>query len=202
MPKSFNFQALRARMPHVSVMWDPKLLIRAALAVLVAANLVAAILVFKPLGGSPEDMEQQVRALEAQIRQREAGLKTMRTVASKVEKGRADGNAFLGDYFLGERVAYSSVLTEINRIAKESKIKVKEHTFASEPIEGSADLNIMAINGNYEGTYADLMQFVNLLDRSKQLIIIESLQAQPQQTAGTLSIVMKLNTFVREAKAQ
>jgi type IV pilus assembly protein PilO len=202
MPKSFNVEALRARIPNVSVMRDPNMLLRAALAVLVVANLVAAILIFKPLGGSPEDMEQQVRALQAQIRQRETGLKTMRTVASKVEKGRADGNAFLGEYFLGERVAYSAVLTEINRIANESKMKVKEHTFASEPIEGSADLNVMSINGNYEGTYANLMQFVNLLDRSKQLIIIESLQAQPQQTAGTLSIVMKLNTFVREAKAQ
>ncbi len=55
----------------------------------------------------------------------------------------------------------------------------------------------MVITGNYEGTYADLVQFVNLLDRSSRFITIESLQATPQQAQGTLAVIVKLSIFVR-----
>jgi hypothetical protein len=183
-------------------MRGPKALVRAVLGVLVAANLAATLMVFKPLGGSPQDLRQQLAALRGQIRQRQAGLAALRTVSSKVEKGRAEGDAFLKNYFLDERAASSSMLEALTKAAQDSKMKAKEHTFAAEPIEGSADLGMLTVNGNYEGTFADLMEFIQRLDRSRRLVVIESLQAQPQQTAGTLNVNMKLNLFVREVKSE
>ncbi|MGD0014150.1 MAG: hypothetical protein ABSD56_06965 [Bryobacteraceae bacterium] len=50
-------------------------------------------------------------------------------------------------------------------------------------------------------TYADLMHFLNLLDGSPRLLIIESLGAAPDQAGLTLSVTMKLNAFVRESAA-
>ena len=57
---------------------------------------------------------------------------------------------------------------------------------------------MMSISANYEGTYANLMRFVHEIDRSPRLLIIEALNAAPQQTGGTLNISMKIDTFVRE----
>ena len=57
---------------------------------------------------------------------------------------------------------------------------------------------MMTISANYEGTYANLMRFVHELDRSPRLLIIEGLNAAPQQTGGTLNISMKIDTFVRD----
>ncbi|MGA3044568.1 MAG: hypothetical protein ABSF54_27660, partial [Bryobacteraceae bacterium] len=58
----------------------------------------------------------------------------------------------------------------------------------------------MTISAAYEGTYASLTKFVNLLDKSPRFLIIESLMAAPQQSnAGDLlSVTIKLDTFVRE----
>jgi hypothetical protein len=199
MPRKFDPGALGARL---QLGRDPKSVARIALGILLAANLIAAFFVFRPWGGSPEDLNQQLRALQAQVQQRRASLNLIRTVSSKVDKGRAEGTNFMQSYFLVERVASMNVLSELNTIAKDSKMKVKEHTFAFEPIEGSADLSMMTINGNYEGAFKDLLEFVNRLDRSKQLLIIDSLGAQPQATGGTLIVNMKLNAFVREAKSE
>ena len=41
---------------------------------------------------------------------------------------------------------------------------------------------MMSITANYEGTYANLMRFVHELDRSPRLLIIEALNAAPQQS--------------------
>jgi type IV pilus assembly protein PilO len=57
---------------------------------------------------------------------------------------------------------------------------------------------MMSITATYEGTYADLLHFVHELDRSSKLVIIESLNAAPQQGTNLLSVALKLDTFVRE----
>jgi type IV pilus assembly protein PilO len=67
-------------------------------------------------------------------------------------------------------------------------------------VEGSDTLYQMDISAAYEGSYASLLKFVNLLDKSPRFLIIESLMAAPQQSSAgdLLSVTIKLDTFVRE----
>lgn len=169
-----------------------------ALAVLLVANLVAAYFVIWPLGGSAADLEQQMIALRAQVLQRTNLLKLSRVNVDKIERGKAEGDKFMQSYFLTERSMSSTIVDELNRAAKESKITPKEHAVSMEDIEGSDTLKMMAINGNYQGTYADLIEFINRIDRSDRLLIIESLNATPQQGKELLNISVKMETFVRE----
>jgi hypothetical protein len=194
MPRSFNFLSQLA--------WPPRNtsgIFQLLLVVFLVLNLVAAFFIWRPLGGSPAELEQQMVDLRAQALQRRLILERTRQNVSKVETGRTQGDGFMQSYFLGERTAYSNILGELVQSATQSKIKPKEHAFSLEPIEGSDDLAMMTITGTYEGTYADLMQFINRLDRSPGLVIIESLNATPQQGgAGLLNVNMKLDAFVRQ----
>jgi hypothetical protein len=54
------------------------------------------------------------------------------------------------------------------------------------------------ITGAYEGTYGDLVQYVNRLDKSARFLIVDSLHATPVQGTNNLNVTVKLNTFVRE----
>jgi hypothetical protein len=65
-------------------------------------------------------------------------------------------------------------------------------------VEGSDTLTKATMVANYEGTYADLIHFLNLVDRSQRLLIIESLAATPQPQGLVLTTTMKFNAFVRE----
>lgn len=186
MPKSFNGVA------GVTVWW------RAALGVLLLATIGAGWIVMYPPGGSAEELHQQLAALQSQTATRRALLASTRQHVAAVEQGRAEGDQFLNQYFLSRRTAYSTLLTELVAAADEAKIKPKEHAYATEPIEGSDSLSMMSISANYEGTYANLMRFVHEIDRSPRLLIIEALNAAPEQSGGTLNISMKIDTFVRD----
>ncbi len=177
---------------------DPRMIFRAVLGLLLAANLVAAFLVFRPIGGSAEDLERQLTALRREVQQRQMGIQRLRAMAAKIEKGRADGDRFINQHFLARRTAYSTLMAEIGKSAQAAGIKPKEHSFNFEPIEGSDSLAMLIVTANYEGSYADLVQFVNALDRSPRLLIIESLTAAPQQTGGTLNVAMRLDAFVQD----
>ena len=188
MPKNFSFWP-----PN-----NPGAILRLVVLVLAAANLIAGFLVLRPIGGSAAELRQQSADLRLQLRQRQGALERTRKLVDKIEAGRMEGDEFLGDYFLPRREAYSTLLAELTRAAMEARIKPKESAYAIEPIDGSDTLSMMQISANYEGTYADLMRFVNLVDRSDNLLIVEGLNATPQLGSGLLNVTLKLDTFVRE----
>ena len=194
MPRSFN---TKVNIP-AGLTCDPRVVARAAIGTLLVANLIAAWFVFRPLGGSAEELEAQQVSMRQQLQQRTANLKTVRALAGKIENARLKGDEFMGTYFMPRRTASSTIVGELTTAAKDAGIKPKEHAFNFEPIEGSDTLSMMTITGNYEGTYRDLLEFVNRLDRSPRFMILDGLTAAPQQGTGNLNVAIKFNTFVRE----
>jgi hypothetical protein len=187
MRKSFNLR-------------EPQTVVRGILGALVAANLVAAGLVLFPPGGSAEDLERDRITLDAQLRAARSRVDLTRLHASAVEKGRTEGDDFLNKYFLTSRTAFSTLLGQLEAAAKPTKLKPRDNAYALTPVEGSDTLSMMSITAAYEGTYQDLLHFVYELDKTPGLLIIESMSAAPQANSDTLTVSMKLNTFVRGAE--
>lgn len=176
---------------------DPRLTVRILLGVLVVANLAAAAALFRPWGGSPEEMQRQLAALRREVRQREEAVGRLRALAGAVEKTRRETDRFLEDYFLPAGSAYSTVLDELRAMAEKSGLRPRDHSFELQPIEGSGTLELMNVTGNYEGSFANLVEFVNAVDRSPRFLTIERLQASPLQTQGSLTVNLRINVFVR-----
>ena len=177
---------------------DPAALLRLGVGLLLAANLVAGYFVLRPIGGSPDELRQQAMEMRVQIHQQQGALERTRLMAGKVEDGRGEGDKFMTKYFLPRRTAYSVVVSELNEIANQAKVTPKEVAYVIEPVEGSDTLEMMLITANFEGGYAELKQFVNLVDKADRLVIMESLNATPQQGGKKLNVMMKLDTFVVE----
>jgi hypothetical protein len=190
----------RAARARVKLNWrDPGVIMRAILGVLTVANLVAAVFAFHPFGGSAEDLEQRLAQLKSQIAQRRVTTERLSRLAANAEKASSGSEKFLGEYFLGRRTAYSNLISALSQNARTAGIKAKEHAVSDELVEGSDTLSMLTITAGCEATYADLIEFVNLLDRSRQLVIIESLQAAPQAGgAGMLNVTLRFNAFVRD----
>lgn len=176
----------------------PQVLVRLVLGGLLLANVVAAYFVFRPLGGSVEELDQRAISLQGQISSRRAALTRIQGLADKVARAKSEGDRFLTEHFLDRRTAYSTLVMEMEAAAKAAGVKSRDHAYNYEPVEGSDTIGLLTVNGNYEGTYADLIQFVNHMDRSKRMFIMETLQAQPQQGSTTLLIALKMITFVKE----
>jgi Tfp pilus assembly protein PilO len=165
---------------------------------LLAANIVAAFFLLYPPGGSAEDLDRQWASLQAQLAAKRKLVTEMRQHVASVEKGRSEGDQFLGQYFLSRRTAYATLLSELVEAANTAGITPREHAYTMDPIEGSADMDMMTITANYEGTYANLLRFVHAVDQSPRLLIIEGLSAAPVQGSNTLTVNMKMEAFVRQ----
>jgi Tfp pilus assembly protein PilO len=180
---------------------NPRTVARVLLGALVAADLVAALIALKPWAGSAEDLERQAVTLSQEVRQKDGALQKLRGIVNKVESARTDGDHFMDGYLLSQRSVSSKLLDDLTEMARKANIREKGVNFAFEPVENSDTLTKTTITANYEGTYADLMHFLNQVDRSQRLLIIESLAATPQPQGTLLNITMKVNAFIREGGA-
>src|SRR6266487_845252 len=191
MPKSFNFAPASAPWRKLSLasLKDPRVSVRAVLGMLLLLNIAAALILFKPWGGSADDLERQLASMRSQLSRQQAALAKTKTLVQKVEKARVEGEQFMAKYMLNGRSAYSSIVGELDRAAEQVSLK---------PKEGSDTLGMMTITAKYEGAYPNLTKFINELDRSPRFLIIESLQAAPQPVGTAVNVAFKLNAFVRD----
>jgi len=180
---------------------DPRVLVRAVLGALLLANVAAALILLKPWGGSPEDLAQRLESLRKQVQQKQMVLQRSKSVLAKAETAHNQGDSFLKSYFAERRGAYYKLVGELVRTARQSGIKPKEHSFGEEPVEGSDNMEMVTVTGNYEGNYGDLLRFISALDRSPRFIILEQLNASPQQGSGLLTVNIKMHAFVRDTGA-
>jgi hypothetical protein len=191
MPKNFNARSLQ----------DPRVLMRAIIGVLLAANLVAAVVALKPFGGSAEDLRRQQAALSGQLAQLEKQLDYNKQLVEKIQKTRTEEDKFVSQYFTDTGKMSAMILAELTQTAKEAGIKPGTATLSLEQLEGSDTLQELTTNMGFEGTYANFTKFINLLDKSPHFMVIENMQAAaPQQQGGqALNVTLKIDTFVRGA---
>jgi Tfp pilus assembly protein PilO len=196
MLRSFDLGQLRIQSMQIK---DPRFAVRAVLGVLLAVNLVAAVVAFKPFGGSAEDLRREQAQLSRQLGQMQAHLTQTRALVAKVEQARTAGDQFLTQYTTERRDASSTIYAELDRACRESGMKWKPLSLNLEPVEGSDMLGQLTITAAFDGNYPELLKFVNILDKSPRFLIISRMTASPQQSGNILSVSFRLDTFVRDA---
>jgi Tfp pilus assembly protein PilO len=172
--------------------------LRIVAAILLLLNMAAVYLYLSPPGGSREDLELESLHVRGQILTAQIQAAKMRALAANVQAGSSQAAEFSTKYFLPKRAAYVAVFEEIQRMAKASGIQERDASWSEEPIEGTADLTLLNVTANYQGTNADLMKFLYEADRSPTLLILDALTAAPQQRNSQINTAIRFQAIVRE----
>ena len=196
MPRSFKLPKLELPAGFFS---DPKVLVRMALGFVLLLNLVAAAFVLHLFGTSTEDLMQELETSRARLQAEKSKVARVRVLSAKIDTGKSEGDKFLSSYMSTRRTTFSTIIGEITTLSKQAGITMKEANIAPlDPIDGSADIDMMTIAVNFEGNYGQLVKLINALDRSKRFLIIESVTASPQPKGDLVNVSIKLNTFVKD----
>lgn len=183
----------------LSALKDTRVLVRLALGILLAANVIAAGFAFHLFDDSPEKLATDVQRTRHQVLAAIVRLNRTRQLSGKVDLGREEGNKFISTYMTSRRETYSTILGELHATAAQTGMKPKDSLIGPpDAIQGTDSLDMMTITASFEGSYQNLVKFINLLDKSKRFVIIESLTASPQQNGALLQVTLKLNTFVKD----
>ncbi len=166
--------------------------------ILALLNAVALYFYLSPPGGTRQDLEFEGQQIRAQIASTKIQASKSGKIADSVETASRQSAAFSDKYFLPRRTAYVTVFEAIQGMTRDSGISERDAALAEEPVEGSSDLTLLNITANYEGSNADLMKFLYLADHSPMLLMLDTLQAQPQQKNNQIEVAIRFQAIVRE----
>ena len=192
MSRDFNF--LNFKGTSSQALW-----LKIGLVSLAALNILAVYFYIAPPGGSRRDLTAQDTSIRHESQIRLVAANRLKVVSQKVQIGGEQTNRFAQQYFLPNRMAFAVLVGELLRMSTVAALREGQRTYSQEPIEGSEDLNLLTINANYSGTYGSLMTFLNEVDHSGQLLILDTLSATPlQEGTGILNVTMRFLAVVKD----
>ncbi len=165
-------------------------IILGALIVLCLACLVLLMLPYRRTAGAFNDEYQQTR-VEMQTKVREVA--PLRNIDQKIHA--ADGNIAA---FERQRLApqQSAVATELGRLSRQHHVGLSQLGY---DIEGApiSNLRRVKIEADLSGNYAQVVKFINALERDKMFFIISSVELNEEAREGDVRLKLKLETFLR-----
>jgi Tfp pilus assembly protein PilO len=173
--------------------------LRLIVVLLLLLNAAGLFLYLDPPGGSQQDLADQDRQIRSQISAVNVQDGRLKMMADRVESGSSQISDFEKHYFLPKRIAYGSVIEELQRLAKISGLQERDAGFSEEPIEGTDDLSLLSTKANFEGTYPSFIRFLYEADRSPMLLMLDSVQAAPEQKNGNISADIRFQAVIQEA---
>jgi hypothetical protein len=198
MRRSFSFGKVDLASVRVS---DPRVMMRVVIGALLLANLAAAVVAFKPFGGSAADLRREQASLNAQLADARRSARTASGLVDKMDVARREGDQFLEKYIIDSRLQASTLEGELAAMARQAGIRPLPSQSVNEEIEGSDTFQMVRITAGFEGSYASLKKLLELLDKSPRLLILENMTVQPPQTqqgAQTVNVNLTLDAFVRQ----
>ena len=170
----------------------------AALAVLLAFDVVFYLFAVRPLGAREEEQRILLRTLLQQQQQKTEELERLRVVVAKVEKARVEGDELINQLTLARNSTYSRLLAELDAAADEAGLESRERAYDPDPIEGAEEYGAITVTASFRGRYEQLVNLLHRLDHSEEFLIIGALGATPRSDTNDLQITMRIDTFVRD----
>ena len=175
-----------------------KKMIIAGLAMVISAD---AILALYAMESATSFSRNELAAEKTQIKLLKADIQRALAIQQSIPQTKADCERFEKALYPGS-AGYSAVTDELTGVAKQAGLQTVSLAFHTKELPGRnmVELGLDAtVNGDYKG----VVRFLNGLQRSKSLYIIDTLTlaSEPggQAVAGPLRVVLSLRSYFKNA---
>jgi len=147
-----------------------------------------------------------LRTPMAQLKEDSHKLDLLNSDIERAERIRHDLPATVADYdrfdgsLLPASTADSTVTAELDELARKSGLRIESLNFRYKELPGR-NLTQLDLDTAVDGDYANIVKFMNNLQRSHNFYVVESLnlQAQGQGGPAVMRIGLKMKTYLRTA---
>ena len=176
-----------------------KKIVIAGLAVLIAAD---AILALYAMQSANKFSRNELAAEKTQIKLLKADIQRALAIERSIPQTKADCERFENSLYPSS-AGYSSVSDELTGVAKRAGLQaVSALAFHPKELPGK-NMVELGLDATVNGDYKDVVRFLNGLQRSKSLYIIDTLTlaSEPgaQKVAGSLRVVLSLRSYFKNA---
>ncbi|MGB9073122.1 MAG: hypothetical protein WCC22_10685 [Terriglobales bacterium] len=166
--------------------------LKIAIAIMVAADLVAAAVLFSPLVGSTDSRRQQMNQLRSELHSKARAVEPLRGMDKKIVLAKDQIRQFYKDRFATRD---SDIADQLGKLAQANGVRILQAKYKEEDAE-TAGIVPVEIEGNFSGDYLQLARFINALERSKLFYMVDSVSLAGEEK-GPVKLEVKLHSYLR-----
>ena len=168
--------------------------LKTTLAIMAGVDVLAAIVYFSPLVGSPESRRQELNTLQTELNTKTRQVAPLKDLPQKVVLASHQITDFYQKRFPTQN---SQIPTKLGKLAAANGVTIEQEKYKAKDSEAGG-LQPIEIEADLAGNYTSLARFINALERDEMFFIINSvtLGGQPQ---GPVKLSMKLETYLKAA---
>ena len=164
--------------------------VKIAIAVLLAVDVLAAVILFSPLVGSERSRREQLDQLWRELQQKTRAAEPLRDFDKKIVTARQQ----IDDFYKNRLPAQdSAIYEELGKLAGQSGVRIGQIRSKAKDTE-SVGLRPVEIDADFSGGYLQLVRFINALERDPVFFIVDSVQLGSEQ-GGVVKLQLKLETY-------
>jgi len=166
--------------------------LKTGLAVMVAADLLLAIVYFSPLVGSAESRRQELNRLQNELNLKTRQVAPLQNLPQKVVVANTQITDFYKKRFPSEQ---SQIATEFGKVAQSDGVTIEQGKYKVKEA-GPGGLQPVELEYDVVGNYTALAKFINALERDEMFFIINSVTLGGEQQ-GPVKLNVKLEAFLK-----
>ena len=148
----------------------------------------------------PELDPVRLERLTQEVSQLSAEVARLERVREQAPRFRPQLEKLAAERFLAERTGSSRVAAELEAAAQEAGVVLGRVSYESAPERVEPGLVRVDITTSVEGEYADLLRYLDELERSPHLYLLNELNVDGSQR-GQVRLQMRLVTYFRRGGA-
>jgi type IV pilus assembly protein PilO len=161
-----------------------------AIAVLVAIDIAAVVMLFSPLVGSERSRREQLDQLWQELQRKTHEAEPLRDVDKKITLASQQ----IDDFYKTRLPAQdSAIYEELGKVAKENGVRIGQIRSKAKDTD-PVGLRPVEIQADFAGDYLQLVRFINALERDPVFFIVDSVELGGEQ-AGIVRLQLKLETY-------
>jgi hypothetical protein len=148
-------------------------------------------IVWQFASGDSDTGQKSVERLQEQDRAMVADVRRAQKIREQLPDVRKDCDQFLGSTLLVASTGYSTIETDLGKITSGAGLPAGSVSFKQKAAEkqGIIEVEVIAV---VEGDYSALVKFINGLERSKNLYLIDAMSMNAGHERGArLNLVMR-----------
>jgi len=167
---------------------------------LALANLVVYGAVTYRLATKQERLERQQASLSGEIGARQTELAGLREEQERIQRNDVVVEKFWSEVVQPLTPGLTDALAEIDRLARQSNVERGRTSYSQDVLD--VGLREMKVSMPLQGSYFDLVRFINILERSKRFFLVREI-ALRDADEGRLNLRCDVSFFVKPpAEAQ
>jgi Tfp pilus assembly protein PilO len=174
---------------------NTKIVIMAALGVLLAADVALGFFLWRNSSESPEQLHREIQRLELQAKKREAEVARGQKIRGSMPRVGRDCDRFYDSTFLSKDTGYSAIEGDLNSIANKAGLRLSGTAYKESEVKNRGVTQVVISTG-VEGNYASIIQFINGLEQSGNFYLLNDLRLS-SANAGGIKLQLELRTFFR-----